>query len=361
MKLWAITFSLLPVMGLGYVLWRSWLIMPFSNIVKAIVLAVMVLCMGLFFAQFALRIDRWPMPLATFVYETGNSSLFILLYLVMLFIVLQLLQLVGVIPAHFLHHSLTGTAAVAGFMVLVFGYGYLHYMHKERVPIELTTKKPLEKPLRIVMLSDLHLGYHNRIGELRRWIGIINSEKPDLVLIAGDIIDGHMRPLEAEHMAEAFHQVKASIVASLGNHEYYTGIDEAIRFYREAGITLLRDSSTTIKGVNIVGRDDRSNLRRKSLRELLAGLDMNRYTIVLDHQPYHLEEAELAGADFQFSGHTHEGQVWPISWITHTIYEDAWGPLRKGSTQYYVSSGLGIWGAKFRIGTQSEYIVATLK
>ena len=84
------------------------------------------------------------------------------------------------------------------------------------------------------------------------------------------------------------------------------------------------------------------------------------YTIVLDHQPYHLEEAEAAGIDFQLSGHTHRGQVWPISWITDAIYECSWGEHQRGSTRYYISSGLGIWGGKFRIGTQSEYIVATL-
>ena len=85
------------------------------------------------------------------------------------------------------------------------------------------------------------------------------------------------------------------------------------------------------------------------------------YTILLDHQPYHLEEAQQCGIDFQFSGHTHYGQVWPVSWLEDIIYEDAFGPLRKGRTGYYVSSGIGIWGGKFRIGTRSEYIVAELK
>ena len=74
-----------------------------------------------------------------------------------------------------------------------------------------------------------------------------------------------------------------------------------------------------------------------------------------------MEEAEQAGIDFEFAGHTHYGQVWPISWITDAVYEDAFGPLQKGKTRYYVSSGLGIWGAKFRIGTQSEYLVLRIR
>ena len=85
------------------------------------------------------------------------------------------------------------------------------------------------------------------------------------------------------------------------------------------------------------------------------------YQLLLDHQPYHLERTAKAGIDFQFSGHTHYGQVWPISWIEDAIYECAYGSLTKGNTRFYVSSGIGIWGAKFRIGTQSEYVVLTLK
>ena len=72
------------------------------------------------------------------------------------------------------------------------------------------------------------------------------------------------------------------------------------------------------------------------------------------------EQSEAAGIDFQLSGHTHRGQVWPVSWITDRIYECSWGEYQRGHTRYYVSSGIGIWGGKFRIGTQSEYIVATI-
>ena len=111
----------------------------------------------------------------------------------------------------------------------------------------------------------------------------------------------------------------------------------------------------------IVGRDDRTNPHRKSLGQIMEGIDRSKYIIELDHQPYHLEEAEQCGVNFEFAGHTHHGQVWPLNWVTDAIYEDAFGPLTKGKTEYYVSSGLGIWGGKFRIGTQSEYVVATIR
>ena len=124
---------------------------------------------------------------------------------------------------------------------------------------------------------------------------------------------------------------------------------------------MLRDSVAIVDGVNIIGRDDRTNEHRLSLQQLIANADPQNYTILLDHQPYHLEEAENAGVDFQFSGHTHDGQVWPISWLTKMMYEKSFGYIKKDNTDYYISSGMGIWGAKFRIGTRSEYIVATLR
>ena len=212
----------------------------------------------------------------------------------------------------------------------------------------------------IVMISDLHLGYPNLADEFDRWVKLINKEHPDLILIGGDIIDGHLQPLLDQNVAASFRRLNAPVVACLGNHEYYSGMDGALKFYHDAGITLLRDSAVTVKGINIIGRDDRTNSRRKPLAELVRGVDMSRYTILLDHQPYHLEEAEAANIDFQFSGHTHHGQVWPISWITDAVYEDAFGPLQKSGTQYYVSSGIGIWGGQYRIGTRSEYIVGKL-
>ena len=169
-------------------------------------------------------------------------------------------------------------------------------------------------------------------------------------------------------MAEEFHRLKAPVYACLGNHEYFSGEPQARQFYHDAGIRLLIDEAAVVdSSIVIIGRDDRSNRDRKSVHELMGDREQlttmcrqSPYIIVLDHQPYHLEHSEAAGVDFQLSGHTHRGQVWPISWITDAVYECSWGTYHRGHTQYYVSSGLGIWGGKFRIGTQSEYVVATI-
>lgn len=360
--MWMMIFLVLPIIGLSYVLWHIWQILPFANPWRWAVVAVALLFFLSMFLGFSGAIEKMPLNVATVAYEIGNSMIFILLYLVLVFVVLDLCRLVHLVPRAWLFSNGYTVVGIMVFMLIVFGYGNIHYYDKSRVPIELKTKKNIgKKSLKIVLLSDLHLGYHNRRAEFRKWVDRINAEHADLILVGGDIIDISVRPLLEERVAEEFHRLNAPVYACLGNHEYYSGEPKAQQFYKDAGITLLRDSVATACGISIIGRDDRTNQHRSSLSELMRGVDRkNDFTILLDHQPYHLEEAEKNGVDFQFSGHTHYGQVWPASWVTDAIYEDAFGPLRKGATQYYVSSGMGIWGGKFRIGTRSEYVVLTV-
>lgn len=358
--MWMILFLLLPLSGLAYTLWHVWCVLPFSVAWKWAVISVLTLCFLLLFVNLSRVLDRLPMPLAVASYEVGCSSIIVLLYLVMIFLVLDLGRLCRLIPREVLHANGFTTCAILLVMVGIFTAGYIHYLDKKRQPIALKTEKPLARDLKIVMMSDLHLGYHNRRAEFARWVDMVNAEAPDLILIGGDIIDNSLRPLMEEGMAEEFQRLEAPIYACLGNHEYYASEPKALQFYRQAGITLLRDSVATVGDLCLVGRDDRTNPRRQSLAALMQKADRSKYVILLDHQPYHLEEAEQQGVDFQFSGHTHDGQVWPISWVTRSIYEDAFGPHVRGNTHYYVSSGIGIWGGKFRIGTRSEYVVATL-
>lgn len=321
---------------------------------------LLALCVVALFCNFFVGVDKMPMPLAVATYKVGTSYIFILLYLFMLFLLIDILRLARIVPTFFTHGSVWGSLTVLVVMVGVFAYGNAHYQHKVRQPIYLETGKPLMKPLKIVMLSDLHLGYNNRRTDFSKWVDMVNAEHADLILIGGDIMDGSSRPLVAENVVTEFHRINAPIYACFGNHEYIGGSVRALGFYKEAGIHLLRDSVATIDGINIVGRDDRSNHERATLKTLMAHVDKSKYTILLDHQPYHLEEAEANDVDFQLSGHTHYGQVAPISWIEDRLYEDAYGPLTKGDTRYFVTSGIGIWGGKFRIGTRSEYLVAEL-
>ena len=358
-KFGILIFMLLPLLGNVYVLWHVWRILPLPSWAKVVVVTLMVFAFLLLFVGFSRHIHL-NMPLATVVYEIGTSWLIILLYLFMAFLLLDIGRWVHLVPATFLKNSWSGTLAVTAFMFIIFLYGNIHYHQKVRQPLMLTTGKTLSRKMKVVMLSDLHLGYHNRRSEFAKWVDKINEEKADLILVAGDIIDKNIQPLEEQEMHQEFLRLNAPVVACLGNHEYYGGESNALLFYKKADITLLRDSVTTVGDLCIIGRDDRSNPKRKTLSELMKGVDRTKYLVVLDHQPIQLEEAEQNGIDFQLSGHTHHGQVWPISWITESIYECAFGEWQRGSTRYYVTSGIGIWGGKFRIGTRSEYVVAEI-
>jgi predicted MPP superfamily phosphohydrolase len=358
-KFGMLIFMLLPLLGNVYVLWHVWRILPLPSWAKVVVVMLMVFAFLLLFVGFSRHVHL-SMPLATVVYEIGTSWLIILLYLFMAFLLLDIGRWVHLVPATFLKNSWSGTLAVTAFMFIIFLYGNIHYHQKVRQPLMLTTGKTLSRKMKVVMLSDLHLGYHNRRSEFAKWVDKINEEKADLILVAGDIIDKNIQPLEEQEMHQEFLRLNAPVVACLGNHEYYGGESNALLFYKKADITLLRDSVTTVGDLCIIGRDDRSNPKRKALSELMKGVDRTKYLVVLDHQPIQLEEAEQNGIDFQLSGHTHHGQVWPISWITESIYECAFGEWQRGSTRYYVTSGIGIWGGKFRIGTRSEYVVAEI-
>ena len=357
-------FLLLPLLGLAYCGWHVWTLVPLSRLWRALIVAAGTGAFLLMFLNLGRVIDRMPMPLARFCYDVGNSSVFVLLYLVIIFLALDLGRLLHIVPTAWLHNSFGTTVTITVCLFALFLTGNINYRRKVRVEQHVTTAKLLQRPLRLVMLSDLHLGYHNPRKELARWVDIFNGEKPDVVLIAGDIIDISIRPLVEERMHEEFRRIKAPVYACLGNHEYYAGEPLAQQFYRDAGICLLRDSCATAGDLLIIGRDDRSNAHRKELGKIADTIEPSlrdsRFTLLLDHQPYSLEQAEQAGIDFQLSGHTHRGQVWPISWITDMLYECSYGPWQRGGTRYYVSSGIGIWGGKFRIGTQSEYVVTTI-
>ena len=363
--MWMIIFMLLPLLGIGYIAWHIWCLLPCVWWWK--LLAIVMLACPFFIMMFGMRglYDSMPLSVGTILYEIGTSSVFIMMYLVILFLLLDLGRILHLVSRTLLYNNWGTILGITVIIVAIFVYGNLHYQHKYRQELTLTTDKNLEHPIKLVMISDLHIGYHNPRKELSRWIDMMNEEQPDIVLIAGDIIDMSMHPLKKERMHEEFHRLKAPIYACLGNHEYYSGQPGALQFYRNAGINLLRDSVAIIGDLCIIGRDDRANIHRKSLGAIIKSIDgksaNSKYMVLLDHQPYNLEQAEHHHVDFQFSGHTHHGQVWPISWITESIYECAHGSYQRGKTQYYVSSGLGIWGGKFRIGTRSEYIVAEIR
>lgn len=358
-----------------YVFYHIWIAMPANIVGRTVLISFAVIAVSSFFISF-LAGNVLPIWLASFFYKIGTAWLFIMLYFFMVMAIKDIFgltnKLLHFMPAdaitRYTKENWVGLGFMVGFIALLMLCGYLKYQWKVRVDLPIQIYKTIgdstsTRPLRIVAISDLHLGYGIGKKEFEGWVKTINAENPDIVLIAGDIIDNSVRPLNDGHFEEVFHKIKAKygVYACLGNHEYISGIRESLDFIDKTSITLLRDTVAMVdSSFYVIGRDDRSNPNRKPLKELVANLDKTKPIIMLDHQPYELEEAEAYGIDFQFSGHTHQGQVWPISLITKSLYEDDHGFIKKGNANIYVSSGIGIWGGKFRIGTQSEYVVVDI-
>ena len=340
--------------SLGYVIWHLWRITPGGWPVKLVAVGLFLLWMALAFANIRLS-EKVSVKTASFLTDVGYPWMIAFLYLLIVFVLADILSLCRVLPKACLTSSTAGLLGTIGIVAIVLVYGGIHYRHKYREELTVHTDKPSNKPLTFVLASDLHVGYGNRRKELARWIDLINAEHPDLVLFCGDIVDMHLRPIREEGYAEEFRRLEAPAFAVLGNHEHFEDPKGSERFYADAGITLLKDSIAQFQGMTLIGREDRSNRQRKPLSELVGTRD--GFTLLLDHQPTNLAEAEEAGIDFQFSGHTHHGQVWPLSWITDLMFEKAHGYHSRAKTQYYITSGLGIWGPKIRVGTRSEYLV----
>jgi predicted MPP superfamily phosphohydrolase len=349
-----------------YVFYRLWQMMPPTVAGRVLLVCSAVVALSSPFIGL-LAGNVLPVFLTSLMSRIGTSWLIIFLYLLMVFLALDLVRVTHLLPVgRYLHASWAGLGILFTGITILMLSGYFRYLHKERVELSIPTGKEIaggSDPLKIVAVSDLHLGYTIGKKELEGWVELINREQPDIVLIAGDITDNNVKPLHEQAMAEAFRRIHAKygIITILGNHEYIAGAERAAAFFQSAGITLLRDSVALVDNrFYVIGRDDRSNPERKSIEELTAALDHAKPLILLDHQPYHLDETEKNRIDFQFSGHTHSGQVWPISLVTRLLFEQPHGYLKKGGSHIYVSSGLGIWGGKFRIGTRSEYVVVRL-
>lgn len=308
------------------------------------------------FVAMGLRHSALPAAVSRTLFNIGSVWLIFTLYMVIALIVCDL--------AHWVAPSFRGGFWVAlGVVSAVLAYGYWNYRHPRAVELEMAIDRPIEGgSMRIVAVSDVHLGEGTGRKALRRYVELINAQKPDAVLIAGDLIDNSIVPVVRDSMCEEFEAIDAPIYMAAGNHEYISGLEQVEKLLAPTPIRLLRDSIATLpNGVQLIGRDDRSNRRREPLAALIAKADTTRPIVVLDHQPYHLAEVDSLAIDLQISGHTHRGQVWPLNLLTDRMYEQSYGYRRWSRAHIYVSSGLSLWGPPFRIGTQSEIVVIRLK
>lgn len=216
------------------------------------------------------------------------------------------------------------------------------------------------KELNVVMASDMHFGLLSGKSHAQNMVDEINKLQPDLIVFPGDIIDDTDVYFDKYQIAAILSKLKAplGVYGTIGNHDLRGGRESFLNNMKESGISILTDETVNIGDHFILsGREDNTNKKRKSLQEILHNIPNDDLPIILmDHQPNRLNEAKDNGVDLILSGHTHYGQMGPNQFITHLIFENDWGYLKKGSLQSIVSSGYGFWGPAIRIGSRSEIV-----
>ena len=309
----------------------------------------------------------FPSVLSDALVWVGNFYLGAMVYGLILALIFSLYQLLAVIfPSFKINFTDIQRYTIfwSNFLLIVFieiiGFYNSEHPHLK----EFRMKMDISRPLNLVFVSDIHLGSSSSRMRTQRIVELIQSEKPDIIVLGGDIFDGDIQPVKRQHKAEPIFQLKAplGVYAVTGNHEYIGGGLASKNYLKTNGIRLLEDESVLVDSLfYLIGREDRDKERfgmgqRKTIEELTHSLNQSFPKILIDHQPYELDKKAKAGIDLTLSGHTHNGQLWPFNYITGWIYEVGYGFLRKGNTLIYVSCGAGTWGPPIRTNSRPEVV-----
>ena len=314
-----------------------------------------------------------PLPGEDGLVLIGSFYLAVMIYLFLVLLFLDTLRLFRPLCPQVMTKRFSPSRAaprtkflmVIGIVGITVSLGHWNALHPRirNLEVHLPPSAGSRQQLSVVMASDLHLGRIIRNARLEKIVGLINGLKPDLVLLVGDLTDEDISFLSDQNTAAILRRIRAplGVYSVTGNHEYYSGKATAVSFIRQGGIRVLEDETAKVgEALYLVGRKDRTAERfgeqRKPLEELMKKVPPGYPVILMDHQPFRLAEAQQQGVGLQLSGHTHNGQLFPINFIVGWIYENPWGYLKKGATQYYVSCGLGTWGPPVRTCSIPEIV-----
>jgi predicted MPP superfamily phosphohydrolase len=217
---------------------------------------------------------------------------------------------------------------------------------------------------KIVFVSDVHLGLVRSEGFAKRVVAAIAAEAPEMVLIGGDIFDGvKCHPLSLIRPFGDLHPPQGMYFAT-GNHEYIEDTDILLKEIKEVGIRILDNQAVDVKGISVAGVDWKNSYKKEEFEKVMADMriDRTKPSILMRHEPSHLDVAERAGVSLTLCGHTHAGQIFPLGFITRRIYQGFdYGLKPFRDMMVYTSSGVGTWGPPLRLGTKSEIVVITIE
>ncbi len=268
-----------------------------------------------------------------------------------------------------------GLAATAGVVALGTAGTGAYFANSSpvvrRVPVTLSGLDPALDGLRVVSFSDGHLSSTYGGRRFERLVELVNEQRPDVVAIVGDLVDGDVSELRDEAAPLADLVSEQGVFFVTGNHEYFVDTEAWLRHLPTLGIDVLRNQRVPIRrggaSFDLAGIDDRTAERsglpghRANLDAALDGRDETVPVVLLAHQPYMVDRARAAGVGLQLSGHTHGGQLWPFDYAIRLDQPAVHGLSRHGDTQLYVTAGAGYWGPPMRVGARPEVTVVELR
>lgn len=354
---------------LFYTLAKTFQIGGFYAVIVAFLLTI--LC----FSPFLIRVlekNEWLTIARAFAFIGYLWMATIFLFFV-IYIFFALLKLIFGSFVIFSSKAVFFVSASMTILLLLYGYFEAVNVKIEKITL-LTSKLPSEvKKIKIVQISDLHLGLIIRGERVKRILKLIKEFKPDILLATGDIVDGH--PNDIFQHIELFNDLNPPLgkFAITGNHEYYAGIEQSVNFIKASGFKLLQGETVNIADlINLTGiDDDTANLYgNKPIDEasIFPRIKNERFTIFLKHKPK-VEMESTKHFDIQLSGHTHKGQIFPFNYLTKiafpldtglfeitekNFYKKQDKVIRLQNPLIYVSRGTGTWGPPIRILSSPE-------
>jgi predicted MPP superfamily phosphohydrolase len=306
----------------------------------------------------------WITGFTKIVYYSLPYFLYMFLTVILVDVVLMINRLLKIVPFKIIISNTfknTVFVIILTLPLLIVAAGAIWHGNIQINRYQIVVPKKLSNlnHLKIAFTADLHLkGISDRVI-VEKFVEKINSINPDLVLIVGDIVEGDRQDGEMAVLEQTLRKMnpKYGVYAAFGNHELHGGINR-LNFFNNSAIKVLQDSVVQIdKSFYLIGRNDLRAIKRKTIEELFYGVRKNLPIIMLDHRPSDFGNVSRMNVDIQVSGHTHNGQLFPINYITSYLYDLSWGHKQIENTHFFVTSGLQAWGPAVRTSGSSEIVI----